>query len=190
MSSSISNLTLIVCILLSGAAFQPGEATAKKLDRCWDELASPDAKAAFQAMGEMMELPKETVVLMAGKLQPVPTVEISIIEKLVGELDSDTFNLRQKATKELERLAGQARPALEKMLAKPPSAEAQSRAKKLLEQLDGPVTSPDELRIIRAVEVLERIGSPEARELLAKLAKGATAARLTVEAAGSLARLK
>ena len=109
---------------------------------------------------------------------------------MVDDLDSDTFAVRSKATKELEKLGGQARPALEKMLAKPPSAEAQSRAKKLVEQLDGPVSLPDELRMLRAVELLERIGNADARELLGRLAKGAAAARLTEEAKGSLARLK
>ena len=35
----------------SRTAVQPGETVAKKLDRCWADLASPDAKVAFQAMG-------------------------------------------------------------------------------------------------------------------------------------------
>ncbi len=123
------------------------------------------------------------------------TVAPEAISKLVDDLDSDTFAVRQKANKELEKLGWQARPALEKMLAKPPSAEAQSRAKKLVEQLDGPVTLPDELRMLRAVELLERIAleriaAVEARELLGRLATGADKALLTEEAKRSLARLK
>ena len=42
---------------------------------------------------------------------------------------------------------------------------------------------------LRAVEVLERIGTPEARQVLAKLADGAPEARLTQEAKASLQRL-
>ena len=61
--------------------------------------------------------------------------------------------------------------------------------KKLLERLDGPVIGADDLRMLRAIEVLERIGTPEAKELLGRLAKGAPGARLTAEAKGSLARL-
>lgn len=158
-------------------------------------MASPDAMLAFKAMGELVSLPKETVAYLAGKLQPVQTVAPEAISKLVDDLDSDTFAVRQKANKELEKLGWQARPALEKMLAKPPSAEAQSRAKKLVEQLDGPVTLPDELRMLRAVELLERIAleriaAVEARELLGRLATGADKALLTEEAKRSLARLK
>ena len=45
-------------------------------------------------------------------------------------------------------------------------------------------------RSVRAVEVLERIATPEARQLLAELARGDPAARRTGEAAASLRRLE
>lgn len=41
-----------------------------------------------------------------------------------------------------------------------------------------------------SVQVLERIGTPEARELLAELAKGQPEARLTQEAQAALQHLK
>jgi hypothetical protein len=45
------------------------------------------------------------------------------------------------------------------------------------------------LPIVRAVEVLELIGSDEARRLLRELAKGPAEARQTQEAKAALARL-
>jgi hypothetical protein len=171
-------------------AFAAAGQDPQALDRCWAELANNDAKVAFHAMGEMIAQPKETVALMAAKLQPVAQVDTAMIDQFVAELDSDNFTKRQKATKALEKLESQARPALEKILANPPSAEARSRAKNLLDRLDGPVTTADDLRAIRAVEVLERIGTREAQELLSRLAKGAPTARLTQESTASLARLK
>ncbi|HEV2946146.1 MAG TPA: hypothetical protein VGX70_02150 [Gemmataceae bacterium] len=51
------------------------------------------------------------------------------------------------------------------------------------------IHSPDQLRALRAIEVLEHIRSPEAREILQSLAKGPQAARLTREAQDSLDRL-
>jgi hypothetical protein len=56
-----------------------------------------------------------------------------------------------------------------------------------LDRAVGP--SPDKLRAIRACEVLEGIGSPEARELLSQWAKGPPAATLTREASESAERL-
>ena len=46
------------------------------------------------------------------------------------------------------------------------------------------------LRRLRAVHALERIGSPEARALLRKLAKGMPEARLTQDAQDALRRLQ
>jgi hypothetical protein len=181
-------LAIIALCACLGAA-QSGGSAPQKLDGYWADLANSDAKVAFQAMGEMISQPKETTALLAAKLQPVPQVDMTMVDQLVADLDSDNFTKRQKATKDLEKLDAQARPALEKVVANPPSAEARSRAKNLLDRLDGPVSSPEDLRAIRAVEVLERIGSPEAKELLVRLAKGAPSARLTQEASASLARL-
>jgi hypothetical protein len=49
--------------------------------------------------------------------------------------------------------------------------------------------SPDRLRAVRAVEVLERIDDCAARRLLTALAAGAPEAQLTVEAKSALERL-
>jgi WD40 repeat protein len=181
------------CLILWNAAApakaQPANPAAKKLDQLWADLADPDGMKSFQAIGTLVGMPKDTVPFLARKLQPVPRTDAALMDKLVAELDHKTFAVRQKATKELEKLEGQARAALEKAFANPASPEAHSRLKRLLDRLDGPLTAPEELRLVRAVEVLERIGSPEARELLQGLAKGAPGARLTQEAAESVKRL-
>jgi hypothetical protein len=52
------------------------------------------------------------------------------------------------------------------------------------------VLTPAQVQTIRAVEVLERIGSPAARELLTALAASAPADLLTREASAALERLK
>ena len=82
-----------------------------------------------------------------------------------------------------------ARPALEKFLKDTTSTEARMRAQELLTALDRPGQTPELLRPLRAVEVLERVGTPEARDVLAGLAKGLPGARLTREARASLDRL-
>lgn len=59
----------------------------------------------------------------------------------------------------------------------------------LLDKLPGPVTSPDRLRILRGVEVLEAIGSPEARRALEALARAPSNAYLADDAKAALERL-
>jgi hypothetical protein len=53
-----------------------------------------------------------------------------------------------------------------------------------------PLEDPKRLRSLRGVEVLEYIGTPEARELLQSLANGAQDACLSREAKASLERLQ
>ncbi len=58
----------------------------------------------------------------------------------------------------------------------------------LIEKVEAPAIQPDQMRELRAIEVLERIGSNEARALLETLAGGADA-QLTREAKAAVRRL-
>jgi hypothetical protein len=58
-----------------------------------------------------------------------------------------------------------------------------------LKELADEEGSPQRLRQVRAVELLERIGTPESRKILENLAGGVPAAWLTQEAKAALARL-
>jgi hypothetical protein len=66
--------------------------------------------------------------------------------------------------------------------------EVRRRVTHLLEHLDG-VTTPARLRSLRAIEVLERLGTAEARKVLADLAGGIPEAFRTQEAKAALDRL-
>lgn len=54
--------------------------------------------------------------------------------------------------------------------------------------ISGGSNTPEQLRALRSLEVLEHIGTPEAKQLLERLAGGAEGARLTREAKASLKR--
>jgi hypothetical protein len=106
---------------------------------------------------------------------------------LIADLDNDDFARREAASKQLAAFGAQAEPALRKALADTQSAEVRSRIQALLKALDQwVVTNPDALRSLRAIWVLERIGTPEARAVLGDLAKGAPEARQTQEAQAAL----
>jgi HEAT repeat protein len=87
----------------------------------------------------------------------------------------------------LERLGEEAAPALRKALASKPAPEVRRRIESILKK--SRTLSPETLLVVRAVEVLENIGTPEARELLKSLADGVPEAVLTQEAKASLERL-
>ena len=80
-----------------------------------------------------------------------------------------------------------AEPLLRRAL-KEPDLETRLRVQNILSKLRSP--SGRALQALRAVEVLERIATPDARRLLARLARGEPQARLTREATASSQRLK
>ncbi|HEX5269063.1 MAG TPA: hypothetical protein VFW33_01185, partial [Gemmataceae bacterium] len=90
---------------------------------------------------------------------------------------------------ELVRLGEPVLSAARKALAGKPSAEVRRRLEDVVEQVAGRAASPDARAAMRAVEVLERAGTPEARALLKELAEGVPEATLTGEARATLGRL-
>jgi hypothetical protein len=114
------------------------------------------------------------------------------IDRLLRDLDSDTFAVREGAFRELEGLGAWAAPRLREALQGKPSPEFRRRAAELIrrhEEREERGPDPGLLRDLRAVEVLEGVGTAEAREVLQVLARGAPESRLTQEARASLQRL-
>jgi hypothetical protein len=111
------------------------------------------------------------------------------LNRLTTDLDSDRFETREKAEKQLDRLGRHAEPVLSKALKTSSSLEQISRIKKLLEAIKIPVPAEEAVRASRAIEVLEWIGTSEARRLLEKLANGPPGGRLTEEANSAQRRI-
>src|SRR5262249_22710660 len=100
------------------------------------------------------------------------------------------FAVREAASKALLGLDQQAIPYLEKTLKSAKSAEVRVRVEKIFEQKRGAALTPEQLRQIRSVMVLELIGDGESKNLLKRWAGGAVGARLTMEASAALKRLE
>jgi WD40 repeat protein len=178
-----------VPFLLREGKRRRADPTLKQLEGLWTKLASSDAEKAYGAIWALADAKKAAVPFLAERLRPASKVEKRRIAQLIAELDSKRFGVRQRATKELERLGEIAAPALRKVLEGSPGLELQRRVEQLLPKVTGPLTDPEVLRGLRAVEALERAGTPEARKVLAVLAGGAPQARLTREAQAALERL-
>ncbi len=163
---------------------------SRHLESLWADLANDDAAKAYQAVGTLILGAKEALPFLQERLRPAMPPEARRIARLVTDLDSDEYAVREKASQELEQLGEWARPALQKALADQPSAEVQRRVEDILGKLSRPTPTPEHLRIQRAVMVLEQIGTPEAKQLLENLAKEADGALLTEEARAARQRVK
>jgi hypothetical protein len=159
----------------------------KDLHRIWADLAGSDVPAAYQAIRALVSDPEQAVSLLKTHLRPAPHTHTT---QLIAHLDDDQFQVREAASRDLARLGEEAEPALRRA-AKSGSLEVRRRAEKLLQCLqDHPKElNPDQLRGIRANQVLEQVGNQDAIQLLQQLSNGSPEARLTQEAKASLGRL-
>jgi RNA polymerase sigma factor (sigma-70 family) len=158
------------------------------LDRSWAALAGADGPAAYRALWALASTPGPTVaglrLRLPGAVRAV-TARDRRIRGLIADLDSDSFARREAASRELAACGDEATPALRLALAGRPSAEARKRLEDLLAKA-GDLRPGEALRCLRALVVLERIGTPEARQLLETVAEGAPEDWLAREAKTSL----
>jgi hypothetical protein len=166
-----------------------GRRSSAELDALWTDLACGDAGKADDAMRELIAAPMDALHLLKARLRPIPVTASQGITELLQQLESDSFVVRQRATRDLERMQDLAEPALHKILAARPSTEVRRRADQILRSWGGRITSAELLRAVRAIEVLEHVDTAEARQLLTLLGGGLAEARLTQEAKASLDRL-
>jgi RNA polymerase sigma factor (sigma-70 family) len=159
-----------------------------RLAAVWDDLASADAAVAWQAMQELLSSPAQLLPLAKQHLKPAPVVTEKQLDDWVRALGDTKFAVRQKATVELERAGAVAVPRLRKALADKLPLEEDQRVRKLLETLESGQPPASRLRELRAVELLERLHSPETRTLLEALAEGGAGDVVTLDARAALVR--
>ena len=188
--ASSAALTWDDCAASQDKERAPAKLTEQQLNMLWSDLGCDDAAKAYQAILGLTAAHRQSVALLRQRLHPVQPIDPEKLAQLLKSLRSERFAERQKATEELARLGDLAALALENELHDKPSLELRRRVEQLRQKLEGPVTQPEQLRGIRALEVLEHIGSEEAQQLLRAVAAGAPGARLTREARSSLERLK
>ncbi|HWG44069.1 MAG TPA: PQQ-binding-like beta-propeller repeat protein [Gemmataceae bacterium] len=186
-----SDSTALVWDLTPGIrrANMPKKDLARRdLDQLWSDLVSEDAAKAHTAIWTLVAAPDQALRLLQERLKPVETVDPRRIRRLLTDLDSGEFTVREAATKELEQIGDPADPLLRETLEKKPSLEVRRRVEGLLTR-PWIVRSPPLLRRLRAMQVLEQLGTPKAVRLLEDHAKGAPAARATRDAKAALQRL-
>lgn len=176
--------------LLEQGRRQRIEPSAQRLQQLWADLARQNAQLADRASWALAAAPARSVPFLKARLRPVPAIDAAAIQKLVADLNSGRYAVRQKAMHHLEALGEIAEATLRKALEQGPSLELRRRVEPLLAKIEAPISAPEQLRALRAVEALERAGTKEARAVLAELAGGAPQARLTHQARDALQRLR
>ncbi|MBY0527325.1 MAG: RNA polymerase sigma factor [Gemmataceae bacterium] len=165
--------------------------SARQLDMFWEDLAGQSMPHVRRATQTLIQAWRESVPYLKEHVKPVPPrdpTSVARIRKLLADLDSNQFAARQTATEELENLGDEAIPYLRERLAEKPPLEVQKRVVQILGKMtDSP--RPEWVRTIRTVRVLEAINTPDARQVLGKIAAGEPTAPPTQAAREALERL-
>jgi RNA polymerase sigma factor (sigma-70 family) len=166
--------------------------SAKEIEAGWEDLAKDDSARAFDTILRFSAASREPIAFFRHSIKPVPAADEKRLERLIADLDAEEFEVRENASQELERLAEGAVDACRKALEAKPSAESRRRLERLLSKQVHELGRPsaERLRVLRALEILERAGTAVARQLLEELSKGAPGAGITREAKACLARIE
>jgi hypothetical protein len=159
-----------------------------RLEALWADLAGDDAVRALQAMRHLRTIPNQATPFLIQQLRPAKG-SAPKLRQMIDDLDHADFTRRDSAFKELERLVDLAEPALRSALQGDLPLERRRRVDVLLRKLPS-TKPPDQIRAVRAVAVLEWLGSREGLGGLQALAQDAPVTWAGQEAHAALARLK
>lgn len=141
----------------------------------WADLGAADAGRGYRAVWAMAAAPPGQVVPFLHRAVRPPAGPVpAVVARLVAELDAPAFADREAAQKGLAELGRAVAPAVRRALARSASAEARARLDAVLARVDPFPQIVGDVRVIRAVAVLEQVGTRGARVLLEELAAGAT----------------
>jgi hypothetical protein len=169
---------------------QKGASAQHTMDSLWEDLAGANALRGYTAVWHLVDDPQHAVPFLKTHLRPVVPAAAEEVRSLLHDLDSNQFKIRNAAVEKLRSLGERAEPALREALQENMSLEKRQRLEALLSRFVpfSPLQGAT-LRGVRAVQVLERIGTSEAREILERLAHGMASASLSRAAQGALERM-
>src|SRR5438067_4470082 len=92
-------------------------ASQKDLELWWADLGNTtDGAKAYRAMGQLAGAPAKAVPFLGDRLRPVAHVADGRVPRLIADLGSEKFAVRDKAQRELEELQDLAEVELAKTL--------------------------------------------------------------------------
>jgi hypothetical protein len=170
------------------------DALARQLDGealavLWQDLTVDDDFRLQRVFASLRAAPADATTFLSKKLQPASAAELKVVKGLLIDLDDDEPKTREKAMAQLQELSAAFEPMLMQVARENASGEVRNRVKFVLGQQREKAVPRALLVQLRAVQVLEQIGSPAARRTLEELAGGAAGARVTEEARQALERL-
>jgi hypothetical protein len=167
-------------------AQQVSEADANKW---WSDLANADVREAYGAVWHFIDSPLAMPSLINHLKEPTDA-DFEKARILIAQLGDNEFRIREKAQEQLEGMGASALQAIRDAQAKAGSPEVARRLETLAARFPMTDVPARTLRRLRAIEVLEKVNSIEARKFLTDLAANANSPGEKEEALVALERMK
>jgi RNA polymerase sigma factor (sigma-70 family) len=153
----------------------PLQLSSKDLSGLWADLGGSDFEKTDDAWRKLGAGGSQAISFLAQQLRmvAVPPTDMKAIDKMLAELGDANYATREKAAKGLAAAGESAIVPLQRLLEKPPSIEAAKRAEAILQKLPEPALTPERLRALEAIGLLEQLRTPEASALLQEIARDA-----------------
>jgi WD40 repeat protein len=191
LAASNSDGQLLIWNLWSGAfngLADQAQFEAKQLSQFWNDLTTEDAGRAYRAAWAMTTAPDQTLSLFKDMLKPSAEPEEKRVKQVLEQLGDGRFANREAAAQELKKFGRGIEPALRESLRSELPLDVRTLIEGVLADAKTAIPSAEDLRSLRGVQVLEAVGSSEARQLLETLAGGSPYALTTQHARAALAR--
>jgi hypothetical protein len=162
----------------------------KELDALIKDLGSDNDIKVSRATLTLSAAVPQTVAAFKKTLRQGKAPDVKLIKKLIEDLGSEQFAVRSKATQKLADLGEAARAELRYTLTKPLDLETKRRLEGLLAKLVESFQPDDQRLTQRAIVILERIGSADAKEILTGVLYGVPDDAIIAQARAALNRLE
>jgi WD40 repeat protein len=165
---------------LGGKPALPAPKNAAEAERLWEVLGDPNPLESDRALWTLVAAPDHALRLASDYLIPAVHPDPKRIQPLIVQLGAATVKERDAASRELLGVGEGVLPALRAALKESKSDDQRRRLELLIAQLQPRLEFPgamaSNLREIRMLEVLERIGTSPARKLMQTVAASEVAA--------------
>jgi WD40 repeat protein len=180
LASGGDDMTVLLWEVDGGSLEGAGKPSDKDMDGLWSDLGG-NARTAHHVLARLAKAPVESIALVRKRLPPAPGRSPAPVRiaRWIADLDAADFETRQHAMQALQEAGKSAESAMQAALKETRSPEQKRRLEFLLDRLRRAGVATNMLRPVRALELLERIGTPEARHLVEELARGNPNADLT-----------
>ncbi len=176
--------------LKAGGPAPPVPLAEAERAKLWNALGDPRAQPAFAALAQLAADPPAAVALVRRHLPPARGIDDAALDRLVQALQDKRYQVRRRAYRELDGHGEMIVAGIKRRLAQAQDLELRARLQAFLKKHDRAEATPERLREIRAVQLLEELATPEALALLGELARGNANAGRTLEAARALERCR